>query len=58
MLKAICCFNDGNWYYGEFNPDIYKMEGKGTFFWAVGDTYIGDYKNHLRHGEGTYYYKD
>ena len=31
-----------------------KQEGKGTFTWANGATYEGDWKDNQRHGRGVY----
>jgi len=31
-----------------------NFEGKGLYFWANGDIYIGEFKNNLSNGEGVY----
>ena len=31
-----------------------NQHGKGTYSWANGDKYVGEYKCHKRHGLGTY----
>lgn len=32
------------------------MDGKGVFKWKNGIKYEGEYKQDMRHGEGTIYY--
>ncbi len=32
--------------------------GKGTYLWANGDTYIGEWENDLMDGEGTYLWEN
>jgi len=34
------------------------MEGKGTFTWADGRIYVGDYKNDKKHGTGIFKWPD
>ena len=34
------------------------MEGQGTYTYANGSKYIGEYKDNKRHGEGVYTYSD
>ncbi len=31
-----------------------KRNGWGTYYYINGDTYEGEWRNHLRHGKGTY----
>ena len=40
-------------YEGDFVND--KYEGNGKYIWEDGDIYIGQFKNGLRNGKGTYY---
>ena len=32
--------------------------GYGTFTWASGEKYVGEYKDGKRHGQGTFTYAD
>jgi len=34
------------------------MNGKGTFIWANGNKYIGDYKEDKKEGYGVFSYSD
>ena len=43
-------------YQGQFVND--KREGQGTFVWADGRKYIGEWKAGKQHGVGTYISKD
>jgi len=43
----------GDRYVGEVNSEGEKMSG-GTYAWANGDEYKGEYKNDKRNGQGTY----
>ena len=43
-------------YQGQFVND--KREGHGTFVWADGRKYIGEWKAGKQHGVGTYISKD
>ena len=48
----------------QFSLNLYAEEcikgncvnGKGTFTWANGDQYVGEWKYRKRHGQGTYTY--
>jgi hypothetical protein len=31
-----------------------KSHGQGTFTWASGHKYVGEYKDDKRHGQGTF----
>jgi hypothetical protein len=35
-----------------------KMEGVGTYVWASGEVYKGEYKANARHGKGKMTYSD
>jgi hypothetical protein len=35
-----------------------KYNGKGTYYYADGRRYEGEYKDDVRNGKGTYYYAD
>ena len=43
-------------YEGDFVND--KQEGNGKSIWEDGNYYIGQWKNGLRNGKGTYYYSN
>ena len=32
------------------------VNGQGTYTWANGDKYVGEYMNSVKHGQGTYTY--
>ena len=32
--------------------------GLGTYYYANGDKYVGEFENGNRHGQGTYYFAD
>ena len=35
-----------------------KSHGQGTYTYASGDRYVGNYKDDKRHGQGTYIWSD
>ena len=35
-----------------------KITGKGTFYWANGDKYVGDFVNNMFNGKGTFTFKN
>ena len=43
-------------YEGDFKDD--RVEGNGKFYWGNGNTYIGEFKNGLKHGKGTIFFMD
>ncbi len=47
-------FNNGNQYSGYVNASG-KKQGKGTYVWANGDKYVGDFMNDQATGQGIYY---
>jgi len=46
-------WGDGSNYQGTFVNG--KMEGKGIMTYANGDTFDGQWKNNLQHGQGTFF---
>ena len=38
------------------DPSVRWHNCFGTLTWADGDTYVGEYKDNKRHGQGTYTY--
>ena len=42
-------------YEGQVNQDG-KRHGKGVASWSDGDRYVGEFRNHYRHGHGTMTY--
>ncbi len=58
-------WRNGNMYKGEFrisgpedNLHSFVLCGKGTFIFATGDSYEGDFQNDLFNGTGTYRFTD
>ncbi len=47
-------FNNGNQYAGYVDASG-KKQGKGTYTWANGDKYVGDFVNDQGTGQGVYY---
>lgn len=41
---------------GEFKEG--KKQGRGTYFYLNGDTYVGGWENNRRTGDGTKYYEE
>ena len=49
-------YNDGSWYEGEMKDGL--RNGKGTYYWANGDRYIGNWAKGAMHGTGVITYSD
>ena len=41
----------GSWYRD-------NMSGQGTYKWANGDVYVGNFENDVKHGQGNFTYAD
>ena len=54
--KEIIKQYDFGYYEGQIKNN--KREGKGIFYWNVGDRYKGQWKNDLKEGKGIYYYNN
>ena len=48
--------NNGK-YVGPLNNEA-KRHGQGTYDWANGDQYVGEWQDNKRTGQGTYYWAD
>lgn len=58
MSKAIVNMPNGNFFYGECNPETNEKEGTGVFVRANLDMHIGSFKHDKRHGPGIFYFLD
>ena len=47
--------SSGNKYVGEYRDG---KKSKGTYTWADGDKYVGEFKNDTYHGKGTFTFAD
>lgn len=50
LLASLTCTQEGT-YDGETKGGV--REGRGRLVWSNGDTYLGDFHNGLRHGQGA-----
>ena len=55
IVKGTDLYSDGEYFAGDFQNGKWH---NGTFHYKSGDSYVGDFVDSQRHGEGTYLYKD
>ena len=53
-----CEFYDGARYVGGYETGNRNSDGHGTYFYADGSKYVGEWKDNLRHGHCTFFYAD
>ena len=59
FLILLLCFSSLSWALPNCPKDVNKSKDNciGTFKYPYGGVYVGEYKNNVRHGKGTFTYK-